>query len=73
MKLIAIFPFHFKNYSTMHGIAHWSRGGQKVLPQNFQAKSTTKRFGQIYERKYNKNLIIKSCTLMIYEKAKNAF
>ena len=38
-------------------IAHWSRGGQKVVPQKLQAKSTTKRFGQIYLRKYNKNQI----------------
>ena len=60
--------------SLFRNIAHWSRGSQKVVPQNFQAKSTPKRFGQIYERKYNKNLIENFAVLGYMSlKVKNTF
>ena len=49
--------------TLVHTNAHWFRGGQQVVLQNFKAKSTTKRFGQIFKQK----LDWKFCGSGVYE------
>ena len=39
---------YLSSIKSFSPIAHWYIGGQKVVPQKKQAKSITKRFGQIY-------------------------
>ena len=41
--MLNIFLKIFFFFLELSFIAHWSRGGQQVEPQNFQAKSTTKK------------------------------